>query len=1383
MGGEQGSIIKSQAKNHVNRLVGDCPVVTLHVNDIPVSCLIDSGSQVTTITESFYEEHIHLFQKPKDCSKYIKLTASNGLDIPITGMIFVTVSLQEQVYADVPILVVKDSVNSFMREKKRKVPGIIGCNLLDLMYHAMKSTLVTSENSVLLDVLNSYGVKASLCEEIMTFCEHHDVLSFVKTSGKKICIPANSSRVLSGTVRQMPETMIALVEPIEVSAHPELVIVPSFTKVENGCVLFEVANCSSQDIWFMKPTRIAKLCVAERIVPGLDVNMESNSDGTTTGFISSQAQTQLNNECQFLPFQLNFGDVKLSQDDKNKLFLLFKQFTNVFSDDSNDLGYTDLVEHRIRTTDEIPIRQPDRSIPPLLIPEVKKILQNWLKAGVIAESNSPYASQMVFVRKKSGQIRVCIDFRLLNKKTIKDAFPLPRIEDCLASLKDAKYFCSLDLTQGYLQVKLHEEDRHKTAFRGLGELYEFKRLPFGLCNAPPTFSRLMKRCFGENYKDGVIIYLDDILVYSSTVDEMISRLTIVLSTLQKHGLKLNVSKCQFFQKKVTFLGHQVSAAGIETDDVKIKAVKEFPKPISEKTLRQFLGLASYYRRFVKNFASIAGPLHSLLGGAGKRHAKLKVAKDNRSFAERWDESCDHAFLTLKDKLMSSPILSFPDFRVPFCLEIDASIQGFGAILSQKQNGKNVVIAYASRKLREHEKAMKSYSSMKLEFLALHWAVTSKFRDYLYGAQFIIRTDNNPLSRILSSKQTAADMGKLADLSDYNFQIEYRSGKSNKAADALSRNPVQDEIVSQDQLVGFVQSTQEIAFIPDELVASIGLKAIDSPEEIYLQEVSNLFSCYSLQDLSKLQLDDPYISKLIKFLEQTQKPSPKQIQHEHSDVKCMLKYWDQLNLKRGVLYRTVLIHNVYKDLLVLPESLKTLVLHHMHDLAGHQGIERTVALVRERCYWPTLHKDVEFYCSHCRRCVIAKEPVPKVKVKMKHLTASAPLDVVAMDFTLLEKSSSGIENVLVITDIFTKFVVAVTTRDQTAKTVAKILVKELFNKLGIPKRLHSDKGRCFENSVIQELCKMYNIQKSRTSPYHPQGNSQCERYNRTLHNLLRTLDLEKKQRWPDYIQELTFMYNCTPHSSTGFAPYHLFFGRAPNLPLDHLFQLHDEDRIGHDQWLKRHRHLLQDTYKRATERIRQKAQQRKSRHDKKAKLYDLEIGAHVLLRKRVLGRNKIQDTWDPTPYIVLARIESDGSAYVVRRVDETGASRTINRLDLLEFKCPDEESTDESEDFDRAHIPSRHQSSDTDASSSEEEFSINIEEPLIHTVPTVEQSPVLRRSSRANKGKHSNVHNLPRSVLSQSNNTSSIPPSYTDYSRAILDLGKLLQDSYDRSLKH
>ena len=220
-----------------------------------------------------------------------------------------------------------------------------------------------------------------------------------------------------------------------------------------------------------------------------------------------------------------------------------------------------------------------------------------------------------------------------------------------------------------------------------------------------------------------------------------------------------------------------------------------------------------------------------------------------------------------------------------------------------------------------------------------------------------------------------------------------------------------------------------------------------------------------------------------------------------------------------------------------------------------------------------------------------------------------------------------------------------TRDQTGKTVARVLIKDFFHRLGIPKRIHSDKGKSFENNIITELCSIYGVQKSRTSPYHPQGNAQCERYNMSMHNLLKTLETEKKNKWPDHIQNMTFMYNCTPHSTTGYSPYHLFFGRKPNLLIDQLFNTPQDAKSKtsrHDDWIKQNRIQMQEAYLRALNRIEKKAQQRKLKHDKKAKEHNLNVGTKVLLRNRIQGRNKIQDTWSPTTYKVLQRIDG-GSA--------------------------------------------------------------------------------------------------------------------------------------------
>ena len=400
-----------------------------------------------------------------------------------------------------------------------------------------------------------------------------------------------------------------------------------------------------------------------------------------------------------------------------------------------------------------------------------------LAAEAIRPSQSPFSSNVVIVRKKDGTIRLCIDFRKLNQRTINDAYAIPRIEDSLHLLAGSKFFTKLELKAGYWQVELKEEDKAKTAFQvGNIGFYECNRMPFGLCNAPTTFQRLMERAMGElNLKD-CLIYLDDIIIFLESFDQHHERLEAVFKRLHEHNLKLKASKCEFFMSEVTYLGHVVSEEGIKTDPDKIKALKIWPTPKSIKDVRKFLGFAGYYGRFCKGFSAIVRPLNDLfVAQSTKKPTKKTVFK--------WEEPQQTAFKTIIDRLSNPPILGYADYRMPFKLHTDASGNGLGAVLYQHQDGLDRVIAYASRSLKPAER---NYLAHKLEFLALKWAITDKFHDYLYGAKFDVFTDNNPLTYILSTLCLDATGHRwVAGLSNYNFTLTYRSGKLNKDADALS----------------------------------------------------------------------------------------------------------------------------------------------------------------------------------------------------------------------------------------------------------------------------------------------------------------------------------------------------------------------------------------------------------------------------------------------------------------------------------------------------------------------------------------------------------------------------------------------------------------------
>ena len=460
---------------------------------------------------------------------------------------------------------------------------------------------------------------------------------------------------------------------------------------------------------------------------------------------------------------------------------MLKRNAKVFSKDDMDMGRTNLVKHHIKLTDPVPFKEAYRRIPPQMYDEVKAHIQEMLDLGALRPSNSPWASAIVLVRKKDGRLRFCIYLRKLNNRTVKDAYSLPRIESILDSLGGAQIFSTLDLKAGYWQVEMAEECKAYTAFTcGPLGFYECDTMPFGATNAPATFQRLMHDSLGELNMNWCIVYLDDIIIFSDTKEEHLKRLEAVFQKLCAAGLKLKPSKCFFFKEEIEYLGHVVSGKGISTNPKKIEAVSKWPTPRTVYDVRSFLGFVGYYRRFIKNFSRITKPITEVI--TGLENQSKRAAK--KTYIE-WKDAADTTFEHLKAMCVSTPILAYPNYQLPFTLHTDSSTDGLGAVLYQKQDGKMRVIAYASRSV---SKAEANYPAHKLEFLALKWAVCEKFHEYLYGSKpFEVFTDNNPLTYVLTSaKLDACGQRWVAKLANYNFSIKYRCGVSNTEADALSR---------------------------------------------------------------------------------------------------------------------------------------------------------------------------------------------------------------------------------------------------------------------------------------------------------------------------------------------------------------------------------------------------------------------------------------------------------------------------------------------------------------------------------------------------------------------------------------------------------------------
>ena len=850
---------------------------------------------------------------------------------------------------------------------------------------------------------------------------------------------------------------------------------------------------------------------------------------------------------------------------------LLKEYHDIFSLENCDMGHTNATKHKIvlKDPETPPFKEHFCRIPPPQLDEVREHLKLMLDAGVIWPSNSPWCNAVVLVRKKDGSLHFRIDFRKLNSLTVKDSHPLPCICETLESLAGAAHFLTFDMNSGFWQVPMDEESKQYTAFTlGSMGLYECESMLFGLCNAPPTFQRLMQNCLGKLNLTYCLIYLDDVIVFSDTPDEHLRRMRVVFDRLREHSLKLKLSKCEVFKSEINYLAHHVSQKGVLPSKKNLELIAQCPPPDTYTKVKSFVGLVGHYRCFIKGFVKIVAPLYDLTSGDSKNKKSEHV--DLSSEAR---EAFDH----LKAACLQAAILSFPDFNKPFLLETDASRRGLGAVLSKKQaDGWYHPIAYASYVMNETEQR---YHSNKQEFLALKWAVTEQFHEYLspYGKnqnEFVVCTDNNPLTYIFSSANLdSAGQRWVAHLTSYNFSLEYQKGKDNTVADFLSQ---MNERLPEEEVQGYlnqiphqgVKAVLDNTIMPVEECSEQGVRLTpdgrESSQEVTVEARPARLATTNVTDLKQEQKEDPVLYQVAKHL-RAPRETFKAALHKVLDKKATAAYVkakEQLLIKNGLLYQKTWQGQANETLFqfVVPQRHRGAALDGCHQEAAHQGQHRSTALMQERFWWPGMTRDLRNHikkCSHCRKYEAAPPVVP-----MKPLTCSGPGELLHVDFTSIEetvplKEDPVIHNVLVLQDHFSKYVVAYVVKDQTARTAAETLRIGYFGLFGTPAYLVSDQGKAFTGHVITHLCELYGVQKLRTLPYHAQTNGQVERMNQTIIRMIWKLEEDRKACWSEHLPELLMTYNATCSAVAGYSPYYLLFSRRPRIPVDYLFPtLHD-----------------------------------------------------------------------------------------------------------------------------------------------------------------------------------------------------------------------------------
>ena len=982
-----------------------------------------------------------------------------------------------------------------------------------------------------------------------------------------------------------------------VGKNEHIAVARAIVKPTSASIPVSVVNISDEPVTLYAGMVVASM---QPIEPPAEVGSISNVEAEGVDEEKQQMLWQLVEEC----------GSELSSGERDVFYHLLLTYADVFASSTSDLGRTDKLHHSINTGNSPPVRQPVRRIPPSRREEVKGLLNQMLEREIIEPSSSPWASPVVLVQKKDGSTRFCIDYRKLNQVTRKDAYPLPRIDMTLDTLHGSKWFTTLDLLSGYWQVEMKAADKEKTAFCTTEGLFQFKVMPFGLCNAPASFQRLMDLVLTGLQWSQCLVYLDDIVVLGRSFEEHIQNLNAVFQRLHQSGLRLKPSKCSFFKEQVQYLGHIISRDGVATDPEKTAKVATWPVPTCKRETQQFLGFANYYRRFIKDFAQLARPLHRLT---------------EKTAPFTWNGECQTSFDQLRKCLCSAPVLAYPDFSRAFILDTDASDTGIGGVLSQlDENGRERVIAYGSKLLTKSER---QYCVTRRELLAVVTYVR-QYRPYLISQKFTLRTDHGSLTWLRNFREPEGQLARwLERLQELDFEVVHRRGTAHKNADALSRLPCR-------QCGRDTHATAEVAVTT--------LHPSDS----------------QTGDLRQMQLADAVLAPLLQGKEADTKPDIKSFPAVSKAARRLLQIWDQLIVHSGVLCRQFQpTDNAPGGLqTVIPEALRTEVLADFHEgpMGGHLGVDKTFSRLRERFYWPGYHRDVQDWCRNCGTCASRKTPAPKARAPLKPIVTSYPLQLVAMDIMgPLPESTAGNSYILVVADYFTRYTEAYPIPNQEAITVATKLVDEFFFRFSPPEQLHSDQGRNFESSIITEVCKLLGIEKSRTTPYHPQSDGLVERFNRTLLDMLATAVTDHPFEWEQHLRRLCLAYNTSIHPTTGHSPFSLMFGRQARMPVDIMLGTTVPSSSTIPRYVATLRSSLETAYAHVREHMGHQLEQQKKQYDLKTSGCPFKCGDLVWLHSTVVPRGKSKKLHRPWtgPYRVVKKLSD-----IVYRLQHTQLRR-------------------------------------------------------------------------------------------------------------------------------
>lgn len=811
----------------------------------------------------------------------------------------------------------------------------------------------------------------------------------------------------------------------------------------------------------------------------------------------------ISNHDESLPCQpidkdsIQLGDA-VADSDKARLFDLLQRYQGCFANDLASLGCTNVAEMKIELSNQRPVVYRPYRLAHNEREKVRGMVDDMLQAGIIRESVSNYASPIILVRKKDGNFRLCVDYRQLNSVTVKERYPMPVIEDEIARLAGQAWFISLDLMSGYYQVPIAEDSKHLTAFVTPDGQYEYNRMPFGLANAPAVFQRMMNRVLGPARFDKATVYIDDVLIYGKSPAECLDRFEEILGLIQKANLKLNLSKCSFLQNEINYLGYEISSVGMRPGKAKIQSVVDFPHPENVHNVRQFLGLVSYFRKFIQGFAQLAYPLTKLL-------------KKNRTW--EWTDDQENSFKALKAKLIDRPVLAIYDPSAETELHADASRLGIGGILLQRPQGSEGPfhpVAYYSRQTSPEERNFHSY---ELETLAVVCSL-KKFRVFLLGKAFKVVSDCSALRSTFGKRDLIPRIARwwLA-LQEFQCSVEYRAGTKMGHVDALSRNPIMD-----------VDNLN-----PDHFPSVMTINNDDW--------------------LLTLQLGDPELCRI------------RDIVSSDLDSKGLDYIREHYVIKDNKLFRRVNADKDAVRW-VVPKGARWQLCKMNHDDIGHVGYAKTLERIKRNYWFAKMSRFVKKYVGACIDCAYSKKtsnlregllhPIEKVATPFHtlHIDHLGPF----------VRSKRGNTHLLNIVDSFTKFVFIKPVKSTNTQNAIRVL-EDIFDTFRTPDRLISDRGSCFTSHAFKRFCLDRGTKHILNAVASPRSNGQVERYNRTILDSLTAQNLrDNEKEWDNKLGKIQWGLNNTVQKTIGRAPSEVMFGTGINSEVNpNLNEITDKTR--------------------------------------------------------------------------------------------------------------------------------------------------------------------------------------------------------------------------------